>query len=202
LPARKDSGIKKIVPDPDDQIAASVDSLLKKLGVSPESLSGILADTDWAFYIKIFAMVEASINHLLLNHFADSRLEKLITRMDLSDKMEFVKALEFLPDKTRAFIKNLSEVRNKIAHGLGGLRFNLVDYLTTKLDPQQRKNLLDGVRSLVPGIRADAMWNKDPRGMLFMAVCVTLSQIESCLPRPSPDPSLPPDAREEAKPKG
>lgn len=183
-----------------DQIASGVDSILKKLGVSTETVSGILADSDWAFFIKLYAMIEASLNHLLIVRLADNRIEDVIVKMDVSEKLAFVKSLSLLPDQTRIFIKTLSEIRNRIAHGLGGLNFDFSTYVS-KMEKHQRKSLLDGMRSLLPTMKVDEELRRNPRNTLFMCVCIVLFEIESNLPKREPDPSSPHDAHAESNPK-
>jgi hypothetical protein len=121
------------------------------LGISDAALrKSIEGDSDWALVIKLHAYVEASLNFLLVKHFGDQRLEEVIAYLDISDrrrgKLAFIKALALLPREYRSFIQKLSELRNRVAHDVKNIDFDLKLYMES-LDSKQFKEFAD---SLIP----------------------------------------------------
>lgn len=115
---------------------AAFDRWLKKtIGLSDRFLDGINiggTDDDWTFVIKLHAMLEAALNHLLIAHFNRPELESVFPLMDNSDikrgKMAFVIRLGLLPDRLCAFIQCFSQLRNFMVHDVKHFDFNLIEY--------------------------------------------------------------------------
>jgi hypothetical protein len=56
--------------------------LRERLGAAPFSFKG---DSDWTLIIKFSAYIEATLNFLLVRQLGDSRLEQIISKLDVSD---------------------------------------------------------------------------------------------------------------------
>jgi hypothetical protein len=107
-------------------------AVAKDLGL-PKSLLHVLEEDDWSLVVKVHAYIEAAMNQLLTAHFNDSRLDEIIQRMDMGNKMRgklgLIKALDLLPPEAWSFVKLLSELRNSIVHRLKCLDLNLKKHL-------------------------------------------------------------------------
>lgn len=116
--------------------------LSESLGVSPEFFERLQSDDDWAFIIKLHALLEAALNHLLTKHFGDDRLLGVISNLDNTDgkrgKMAFVSALNLIPKEYRLFIRQLSEIRNAIVHDVKNLGFDLKNHVENFASDQKK----------------------------------------------------------------
>ena len=107
--------------------------LAESVGISRELRNSLHADDDWTFVIKLHAMVEAALSHLILSRLNEPKLAKIISRLDTNDKRKgkiaFIKAYELLPDNALLFVRKLSDLRNIAIHGIKGFGLDIATYL-------------------------------------------------------------------------
>jgi hypothetical protein len=143
----------RVVDDSDERNHGThfEDFMSETLGVPSDFFLRLGEDDDWAFVIKSHALLEASLNHLLIKRFGDDRLKDLVSTMDTSDrrrgKLGFIVAMELLPKAHTDFISLLSALRNKLVHHVTNLGFCFEAYFA-KLDSNQRKNWSDSLTQL------------------------------------------------------
>lgn len=116
-------------------LADLVPLLERTLGVEPgffESLDNA-DESDWSFIIKVHALIEASVSHLLTKHLERPALNELFSRLDMSNKSTgkaaFVEALGLLDKPERRFISSLSELRNDLVHDVCKVNFDLTNHV-------------------------------------------------------------------------
>ena len=127
--------------------------LREGLGVADAFLDRLWTDDDWTLIIKLHSMIEAGMNHLILNQLGNPKLERVIAKLDTSNpatgKAAFVKAFALLPDKTLRFIQILSEIRNACVHDARNFTFNLEAHVAT-FEKKQLANWLDCLTVSMP----------------------------------------------------
>lgn len=105
----------------------------------------LLNDDDWSFVVKLHALVEASVTHLLVQELNRSELEFYLGRIELSNqqtgKLGIAKALNLLDTDQLRFIRHLSEMRNAFVHGVENVQGTVRDFLSRQ--PQNRRNAYD-----------------------------------------------------------
>lgn len=162
-------------------LADLVPLLEQKLGVSPgffESLDGE-DENDWSFVIKVHALIEAAISHLLTEHLQRPELVELFSRLDMSNKATgkaaFVKALGLLEEPERRFISSLSELRNMLVHDVRNVSFNLAEYVE-KMDQNKQEGFLKNFNLLSTEVTNDVrnLFRFDPRQALWYAAMAFL----------------------------
>lgn len=136
----------------------------RELGLSREFIISFLKESDdWAFVIKIHALMESAVSQLLSNSIGDYRIRKVFDRLELSNiktgKMAFVKELDLLTLEQQSFIKYISELRNQLVHNINNVKFNFGEYLNS-LDDNQRKILVRNVIPFAPNERAKERWRE------------------------------------------
>ena len=165
-----------------DRMMELVNSLLAKLKAPPSAIRSTLNDTDWAFVIKLHSMIEAALNHLLIEHFGDPRLTEFFVQLEVgrqkTGKLALIRALDLLPDEARAFIKWLSEARNQTAHRIESLDFSLKGYIAA-MEEKSYKNLIKNISAMMPSAGIPEMMEIVPRTAVFAAVCAILGEIEA-----------------------
>lgn len=120
----------------------------KAVGVNPGFLIGLIKEDDWSFIIKLHALVEAAVTHLLTIKSGSKKLRDVYALLELSDnrkgKLAFVRELDLLDNKYRRLIRELSEIRNKLVHDVKNVGITL-DELLRRLDGQQRKKFIEAI---------------------------------------------------------
>lgn len=107
----------------------TVRQLLSDIGISQDLFLGLNQDDDWSFIIKLHALLEIAISHLLAERLG-KQLNDIFTNLDMNNKnygkMKFVKELSLMEKETLLFIDLLGEMRNAFAHDIrmtsGGIK--------------------------------------------------------------------------------
>jgi hypothetical protein len=143
--------IERLIQIDEDYIRQVAKLLEKDLELPTDFLEGLRTSDDWAFIIKVHALMEASVSYLLVHHFGDERLASVFKYMELSDKnrgkIAFVSALDLLPKNNRRFLATLSEMRNMVAHNIDQVSFTLPDYVRA-LPTEKFDNFLHAFESI------------------------------------------------------
>lgn len=154
-----------------------------KLGIKPGFFNSLDDDdeNDWSFVIKLHALVEAAVSHLLTEQLHRPELSGLFARLDISNettgKAAFVKALALLDKPERRFMTALSTLRNGLVHDVRNVDFDLLQHIE-KMDKEQQGaflrdfNLLsteitDNIRNLFRHDPRQALWFS---GMAFLGI--------------------------------
>jgi hypothetical protein len=144
---------------------AACDQYLKwltdSLGISDILLRSLSSDDDWTFVIKLHGILEAGLNHLLLTHLDNPRLNKIVAKLETSNpqigKIAFIKAYDLLPDEAIKFIQLFSEIRNRAVHDIKNFNLDLMEHTKT-LDEKQLKNWTKALASgLFPTTKIDGV---------------------------------------------
>lgn len=155
--------------------------LESKLGISPgffQSLDGE-SGNDWSFIIKVHALIEAAISHLLTEHLQQPELEGVFSRLDMSNKatgkVAFIKALGLLAEPERRFVSSLSELRNKLVHDVRNVNFDLAEDVE-KMNPKNQEIFLKNFNLLSTEVTNDVrnLFRFDPRQALWFAAMAFL----------------------------
>jgi len=89
--------------------------------------------SDWAFIVKLHALFEAAITHLLVHYFGEEQLESIFTNLQMSDmkvgKIAFINKLKLLESEDISFIRVLSEIRNQYTHMIRNINMPLTDII-------------------------------------------------------------------------
>jgi hypothetical protein len=99
---------------------AVIKNLEKDLGIPPEFFDGLLEEDDWSFVIKMHSLIEAAINHLLVEALGKPELRDIISRLALNNErtggMAFLKKMKLLDTDSLNYVRVLSEIRNRFVH--------------------------------------------------------------------------------------
>jgi hypothetical protein len=130
----------------DSLTRASID-IERDLGLPQHFLLDLFKEEDdWSLIIKMHALVEALISHLLMHAIGDPRLLRFFERLELGNvqtgKLVLAGTLELLDQNERRFIRLLSELRNRLVHDIRNVTFNLHTYIDG-LDKNQRRSFFE-----------------------------------------------------------
>ena len=124
-----DDDIKPTQEDFDNTIY----DLESEIGI-PKGFCFNLKDEDgWSFIIKLQALIDAAVTHLLTHSINKPELEGVITRLELGNstngKLAFIKKLDLLNESERRLVKTICEIRNDFVHNISNTGKTLSDYL-------------------------------------------------------------------------
>jgi hypothetical protein len=122
-------------PDPSDDVRR----LESDLGLRDQFFEDLLKEDDWSFIIKLHALVDAAIAHLLAETAGRPELLDVFSRLPLggrNGKLAFAEALDCLDEQDRLFIQVLSEIRNKFAHDVRDAGASLTEHVDRMAAPQ------------------------------------------------------------------
>lgn len=185
-------------PDPIRELETS-------LGLPENFYDDLYKEDDWSFIIKIHALVEAAVTHLLsettaisYRKFIDDGLNKqsladAFSMLELSDKRRgkvvFGKSLGLLMDYQRAFIHSLSEVRNAYVHDVKKVVMTLTEYLDD-LSESKQNQFIDSFGIGIPDdvlkstdkkvARRDVV-RKNPKLSIWLSGIICLREIYYCI---------------------
>ena len=159
-----------------ERLGDLVPLLEARLGLAPGFFERLDTedDSDWAFVIKLHALVEAAISHLLTTELKRTELEGLFARLDISNKATgkaaFVEALGLLDKPARRFMSSLSELRNKLVHDVKNVDFDLEAYVAD-MNAEQQSHFLNNYNLLSTEVTDDIrnLFRHDPRQALWYA---------------------------------
>jgi hypothetical protein len=99
------------------------------------------ATTIWTFVVKMHAIVEAAINHLLIVRLNDPKLGDVITKLPTNDqrkgKMAFVKAYNLLSEDSCLFVGLFSKIRNAARFTMPKFQFGLNEVCLSTQDDEK-----------------------------------------------------------------
>src|SRR5208283_2682599 len=102
-----------------EQVIELIKKLLEpletKLNLEKGFFFKITDEDDWSFIIKLHALIEAAVSHLLTDVLGREELSDVFAELEMSNKkrgkLAFVRALNLLDEDDRRFISKLSELR-------------------------------------------------------------------------------------------
>ncbi|MWL87683.1 hypothetical protein [Cupriavidus sp. SW-Y-13] len=106
-------------------------------------------EDDWSFVIKLHAMLEAALGHVIVHRLGYDALADAVSYMDMSDKRKgkvvIAAALGMLVSHEITYCDVLSELRNVCAHDIReSVAFDLVKTCAA-MKPSQRGKFIKGV---------------------------------------------------------
>lgn len=174
---------------PEDTVEGSVRLMEVELGLPGGFLEGIKREDDWSFIIKIHALLEAAIAHLLCGALGKDNLTEVFACLEMSDKrrgkMAFVAALDLLDKPDRRFISSLSELRNSLVHDVRNVGFDLSKHVAA-MDTKAFEAFAKGFDSFSGDrkvafegkeVSPDEVFRRDPKTAIWWSAMLTVAII-------------------------
>lgn len=159
-----------------------LDWALDVLKIPRRLLDSMVQDDDWTFIIKLHGMLEASLNHLILDHVGIPELETFVANLETANtstgKIAFAAACDLISKDERAFIRALATVRNKAVHNILNFDLNLREYvagLTGQFASDWKKGMGVGAFNLpiLGNLPAEEFAEQNPR-IAALSSCLAL----------------------------
>lgn len=120
------------------------------LGLPDNWCHTLIAEEPWPFVIKLHAVIEASVSHLLNTELAHPGLRSFVEPMGMGGqfgKLALMRKMELLPEKSISFISRLGGMRNDCVHGVKNIAFRFETYIEN-MNEESRQNLVSLVRAV------------------------------------------------------
>ncbi|TXL62465.1 hypothetical protein [Zeimonas arvi] len=122
-----------------------------RLGVREGFLSDLREDpNDWSFLVRVQVFVESALGHMVLAELGRPELAKFVGALHLGGQNglgELAFALNLLTAEERAFVKELSGLRNRFAHRIENIDRTLTEYVRS-LTPHERREQMNAIMLL------------------------------------------------------
>lgn len=130
----------------DIEIVNAIKNIESKLGMLEGFFDSLFKEDDWSFVIKSHALLESVCAELLTIYFDEPELIKIFSRLALGEKntgkLAFLRCIGLLDEKEKAFISELSVLRNELVHNVKNTTFTFCDYLA-KLESNKKNNFIE-----------------------------------------------------------
>jgi len=124
--------------DAENKFNAMMRDLGDLVNTSAEGLYAILGEgNDWAFIVKMCALVETAVSQLITNVSDEPHLAPLMQVLAedfLGKKVNYVAAMALLSDQSISTARGLARIRNQLVHSIENLDFSLAKHLAASPD--------------------------------------------------------------------
>ncbi|MCP3019082.1 hypothetical protein [Cupriavidus basilensis] len=125
----------------------------------------LLKEDDWSFLIKLHALFEAALSHVIVHRLGCETLSGPMSRLEMSDKdkgkIAFASALGLIGQDERRYIIQLSQLRNRCVHDVReAATFNL-QTACAAMDTTQKKTFVKAIC----GTEGDEKYEENGRKM-------------------------------------
>ncbi|HEX4976128.1 MAG TPA: hypothetical protein VFV48_09625 [Pseudomonadales bacterium] len=149
---------------------------------SLDFMSRLDNDDDWSFVIKVQALIEAAVTEAVIAKVGEGAIQGIVERLPLADKqvgkLALAKQLNLMSKEQLRFVRRMAELRNRLAHRVQDLNFNLSEYVDA-LDQSQLRDWKESVAWFAIGRDDPQPWlqgaKEKPRLVLYFSVVMLLS---------------------------
>ena len=152
----------------------------KKVGLQKDLIPKIIkTDSDWAFILKVDALLESAAKHivchglqihLLKQTFRVGALDDFIDSLSMNGRTSLLKLLEAaaLPEEELRFVEVTRMVRNAYAHNIEYADFSLTQLINSRGDKSRLIKYLSGIKTYDEAALM-ASYETDP---IFLRYCI------------------------------
>ena len=128
-----------VAPEPSPTVA----QLLESVGLPIDFLDRLMQESDWSLVIKLHAVFEAILGSLIVRSLGSKAIEEEVAHLDFnntkSGKVAFARSLGLIEKPSVAFLRGLSELRNRLVHDIQNVSFSLRASVAKMPEPALKK---------------------------------------------------------------
>jgi len=119
----------------------------KRVGLPTGFVYSLAQEDDWTFVIKIHALYETALTHILAMTFGNEKLEDALAEISMAHKLKLASACSLFDKEDRGMLHALSNLRNKLVHSVDQVAFSFFTYLS---DQNRKKQFLESFAQIWP----------------------------------------------------
>jgi hypothetical protein len=119
----------------------------KRVGLPTGFIHSLAQEDDWTFVIKIHALYETALTHILATTFGNVKLQEALAEIAMADKLKLASACSLFDKEDRGMLHALSNLRNKLVHSVDQVGFSFSSYLS---DQNRKKRFLESFAQIWP----------------------------------------------------
>jgi len=121
----------------------TVPQLLQSVGLPGDFLDQLLKESDWSLVIKLHAVFEAVLVNLIVHRLATPQASEVVSHLEFNNtkagKVAFARALGLLESRDVAFLRGLSELRNRLVHSIQNVSFTFAGHVANLSAAERKK---------------------------------------------------------------
>ncbi len=119
----------------------------KRVGLPRGFVHSLAQEDDWTFVIKIHALYETALTHILATTFGNVKLREALAEIAMVDKLKHASACGLFDKEDSGMLRALSNLRNKLVHSVDQVAFSFPAYLS---DQDRKKRFLESFAQIWP----------------------------------------------------
>lgn len=119
----------------------------KRVGLPTGFVYSLAQEDDWTFVIRIHALYETALTHILATTFGNEKLEEALAELSMAHKLKLASACGLFDKEDRGMLHALSNLRNKLVHSVDQVKFSFFTYLS---DQNRKKKFLESFAQIWP----------------------------------------------------
>ena len=125
----------------------AIEEFENRVGLPTGFVYSLAQEDDWTFVIKIHALYETALAHILATTFGNQKLEEALAEISMAHKLKLASACGLFDKEDRGMLHALSNLRNKLVHSVDQVAFSFFTYLS---DQNRKKQFLESFAQIWP----------------------------------------------------
>jgi hypothetical protein len=120
----------------------AIERFEREMGLPDRWYFSLMGESDWSFVIKLHALFEAALTHVLESKVQPAAAGKFVGGLNLGGqfgKLALADELRLLEEKELRFLRALSQMRNGCVHDIRNVGFTIAGYFAAMNDSQQER---------------------------------------------------------------
>lgn len=164
----------------------TVPQLLQSVGLPSDFLDHLFKESDWSLVIKLHAVFESVLASLIVRRLATPQAVEVVSHLEFnnakSGKVAFARALGLLGSRDVAFLRGLSELRNRLVHSIQNISFTFSSYIAAHTAAERKKFRTEfgfAILQLEGGtVEYERMLKNNPRAIVHLAAYACLLNMQ------------------------
>jgi hypothetical protein len=119
----------------------AVSNVVKRFGLNEHFVLLLLTEDDWSYIVKAHTLAEAAITHAIVKHIGKDGVQDFVAELPMSRRLKLAESLSLLSRECVNGTRQLSTLRNLLAHDVSQVSFTFDSYL----QDEDRRNSFFGI---------------------------------------------------------
>ena len=131
--------VKDMIPD---DAFNSAEQVTKELGLPAGFIINLPKEDDWSFIIKVSALLEGAVRHVLESSFGEYDITKFISTLSHRRRIDLAEQAKIITNQFTVGLKYISKLRNLVVHDISRVSFSFESHLSSSSNLNEFKNAI------------------------------------------------------------